>query len=108
MSWLLLVIDIHFLKPLNSYLSKTPDITMNGVEWEIKSPTSSEKTTIRNILQKATKQSSNIILDTMRTNTVDETVICQVKTYLSKHKSIKKFVLITKTRKIVVLKGKLW
>ena len=99
--------DVKFLKPLNTYKTKTPDITMNGIDWEIKSPTSSEKNTIKNSIHKATKQSRNLIVDTIRTNLSDEVIIQQIEVSIAKHRSIKKLIVITKTRKIIVLKGKL-
>ncbi len=99
--------DVHFIAPHNTYMSKTPDITMCGVDWEIKSPTGDNRTTVRNILNKAKKQSTNIIFDTIRTNAGDDKIIEQLTTYLETHTSIKKMIVIKKTREIVVLKGKL-
>jgi hypothetical protein len=99
--------DIKFLKPLNTYKTKTPDISMKGIDWEIKSPTSSEKTTIRNIVHKATKQSRHLIIDTVRTNLNDDLIIAQLEVSVAKHRRIKKLIVITKAREIIVLKGKL-
>ncbi len=67
--------NVLFIKPRNTYKTKTPDIVMSGLEWEIKSPTSSDRNTIRNILHKATKQSNNLIIDTIRTNMQDDEVV---------------------------------
>lgn len=99
--------DVRFLKPRNMYKTKTPDIAMVGLEWEIKSPTSSSKTTIRNIMLKGTKQSRYVIIDTIRTNLPDELIIRDLEKYATQHQSLKKLIMITKYRKIVVLKGKL-
>jgi Contact-dependent growth inhibition CdiA C-terminal domain len=99
--------DVMFLRPLNTYKTKTPDILMRGLEWELKSPTSSEKTTIPNIIHKATKQSSHLVVDTFRTNLSDIVVIAQLKACILKHRSIKKLIVITKSREIIELKGKL-
>ena len=100
-------LSVHFIAPRNTYMTKTPDIFMSGAEWEIKSPTGGDKTTVRNILNKAKKQSRNIVLDTMRTNMQDDQIIVHLTTYLRVHPSIKKMLVIKKTREIVVLKGKL-
>ncbi|MGB4957419.1 MAG: hypothetical protein WBO49_03145 [Candidatus Saccharimonas sp.] len=99
--------DISFLKPRNAYKTKTPDIAMAGLEWEIKSPTSSSKTTVRNIMLKGTKQSRHVIIDTIRTNLKDEEVMQELKKYIKQHKSIKKLIVVTKYRKMIVLKGRL-
>lgn len=100
-------LDVVFLRPLNTYKTKTPDITMAGLGWEIKSPTSSEKTTIRNIMLKGTKQSHYVIIDTLRTNLDDEVIMEQLKQYIAHHRSIKKLVVVTKYREIIALKGNL-
>lgn len=58
--------DVTFLKPDRRRGAKTPDIEMNRLRWEIKSPTGKSSRTIENNLRLALKQSSNIILDLRR------------------------------------------
>ena len=58
--------DITFLVPDRRVGAKTPDINMNGILWEIKSPTGKSSRTIENNLREAILQSSNIILDLRR------------------------------------------
>lgn len=100
-------LDVIFLRPRNTYKTKTPDIFMAGLEWEIKSPTSSERTTVRNIVLKGAKQSHHVIIDTLRTNLGDDVIIEQLKQHIAHHRSIKKLVVVTKYREIIVLKGNL-
>ena len=45
----------------------TPDIKMDGVKWEIKSPIGKGKYLMSNTIQKAVKQSCNVIIDLRRT-----------------------------------------
>ena len=58
--------DITFLLPDRRKGAKTPDIAMNGLFWEIKSPKGKSPRTIENNLRLALLQSSNIILDLRR------------------------------------------
>ena len=58
--------DIVFLRPSTIKGAHTPDIRMDGVEWEIKSPSGSSKRTIENNFRKAVVQSRYIIFDLRR------------------------------------------
>ena len=52
--------DVKFVKR-NS--GKTPDFLINGLYWELKSPTGSGKHNIQHKIQDAANQSMNIVLD---------------------------------------------
>ena len=58
-----LVKDITFIRPSAIPNIHSPDIIMDGVEWEIKCPVGDGKRTIHNCLIKAVKQSHNVIID---------------------------------------------
>ena len=58
--------DVTFLVPDRRRSAKTPDIEMNGLFWEIKSPTGRSSRTIENNLRLALRQSQNIVLDLRR------------------------------------------
>jgi len=55
--------DIEIIKPIASKRTKNPDIIMLGTIWEIKTPTSTNKNTIKNRFREASKQSTKIIFD---------------------------------------------
>jgi len=55
--------EVVFIAPSKINNIKSPDILMDGVEWEIKCPTGSSDRTIENNLRKALKQSNSIIFD---------------------------------------------
>ncbi len=61
-----LAAKVTFLTPDRRKGAKTPDIEMNGLHWEIKSPTGKSSRTIENNLRLALKQSPNIVLDLRR------------------------------------------
>lgn len=45
---------------------RTPDISIDGVLWEIKSPTGNSRHTMKHTLQNAAHQSSHVIVDLRR------------------------------------------
>ena len=55
--------DVELIPPSVIKGLRMPDIMINNVPWEIKSPTGNGKHTIKHNLQNATHQSNNIILD---------------------------------------------
>lgn len=55
--------DVVFLKPSSIPNTHTPDILMDGVEWEMKCPQGNGKRTIEENFRKAVKQSKYIIFD---------------------------------------------
>lgn len=55
--------DVEFILRANL---KTPDFKINGIMWELKSPTGSGRNNIERQLQTGLKQSPNIIFDARR------------------------------------------
>lgn len=93
--------NVAFLAPNRNKNSKTPDVIMDGIRWEMKSPTCNSKTTISNTLKRAVRQSSCIILDTRRTKLPDKSIQYEIERNLPLAKSISKVIMITKTKKII-------
>ena len=58
---------VEFIPEINT---KTADILLDGIEFEIKSPKSANANSLEHILKKAVKQSCNIIIDTSRMKNV--------------------------------------
>jgi hypothetical protein len=89
---------VEFLRPSKGYMVKTPDIDMMGVSFEIKSPFGNAKRTIRNNIDAAKAQSSNIVLDSRRTKLSDDDIIVELKREIVVKKSIKRLIMITKEK----------
>lgn len=91
--------DVMFLRPERK---KTPDIDVDGVKWEIKSPTGNGKKTIDNNLRAAHRQSRNVVLDLRRAKLHQSKAIARVNHYLAAgpHK-IQHLKVITKTQKVI-------
>jgi hypothetical protein len=91
--------NVTFLRPERK---KTPDIDINGIKWEIKSPKGSSKKTIENNLRAARKQSENIVIDLARSKMHMTRAVARAKFYIrTKAHSIKRLKIITKTGKII-------
>ena len=90
--------DIKFIPRSNQ---KTPDLLINKVEWELKSPTGAGKRNIQHTISKALKQSRYIIVDAR----FSKIHIAKIKSKLSSEMKInhriKKLILIDKQKNVV-------
>ena len=94
---------VEFLQPIGGYKIKTPDIVMNGLSWEIKSPTGSSRKSTIEYQFKGLKQSRNLIIDGRRTKLDDEFILKQISSEIARHSRIGKILFITKSGKVIVL-----
>lgn len=83
---------------------RTADFKINGVFWELKSPTGDSKRTIQNNLRSANKQSSNVVIDLRYCKMNSRTAVNRTKNAAATTKSIKKLLVITKDGKVLVIK----
>ena len=91
--------NVIFLRPGRQ---RTPDIEVNGVKWEIKSPVGSGKKTMENNLRAARKQSSYIVIDLRRTRLHYSRALSRINAYLkTENHTIKKVKIITKSKEII-------
>jgi UTP:GlnB (protein PII) uridylyltransferase len=90
--------DVIFLVPDRGKGAKTPDIEMNGLLWEIKSPSGKSSRTIENNLRLALRQSANIVLDLRRMDGRIPTkkLLNEVERQFTLARSIKHIIVITR------------
>lgn len=81
-------IDVELIPPSQIKYLRMPDIIMNGISWEMKSPVGKGKYTIQNILQSAAGQSRNIIIDLRRCKMPSEEAINKIRREFDKSKNI--------------------
>ncbi|MDR2192451.1 MAG: hypothetical protein LBO62_06205 [Endomicrobium sp.] len=96
--------DIEFLAPVRSKGIRTPDITMDGVFWEIKCPIGHGRRTLDRLLKNAMRQSKNIIFDLRRTSISDAQCLSKLKKEFKRRTNIKRFLVITKRQEMVDMK----
>lgn len=90
--------DVTFLVPNRCRGSKTPDIEMNGLAWEIKSPKGKSSRTLENNLRLALQQSPNIVLDLRRMDGRIPTkkLLAEIERRFDDAKTIKHIIVITR------------
>ena len=79
----------------------TPDIKMAGLKWEMKAPTGEGKYLIPNTIQKAVRQSPNVVVDLRRTKRHQTKCLRELENEFRKSTSLKRLKIITKNRKVV-------
>jgi hypothetical protein len=93
--------DVTFLLVTSD---KTPDIVVNGVRWEIKSPIGKGKRNLQHQIHRAIRQSKNIAFDARRSKIDIRKTRNYLNNYVKEDKRIKRLVLITKTEQVEVIK----
>lgn len=96
--------SVKFLKPTRARGAKTPDITIDGIQWEIKSPKSNGSRTIEHAVRSASKQSENIIIDLRQSQLNTNRAISQIKFHSLRRTNIKRLIVITKSEAILDIK----
>jgi hypothetical protein len=88
------------------YQSKTPDVKINGKMWEVKCPRNNGKHTIQHMMQTASKQASNLIVDLCRARAPLRS-LSLIKSESSRRSRLKNVIVITKNREVLYIKGSL-
>ena len=96
--------DIVFLRPSNIPGVYIPDIRMDGLEWEMKSPEGKSERTIRRNLHKASTQSRNVIFDLGRIGIPEDKCLKQLNEAFDSSHYIKNMIIVTKAKEIIRLK----
>ena len=94
---------VEFLRPIDGYQIKTPDIVMDGHLYEIKSPTGmSKKHTVKRQFDKATMQRAyGLVFDSRRTKLPDNYLLSEIRRELNSRRRIKKVIFISKSGVVV-------
>jgi len=92
---------VEFLRPIDGYKIRTADMVMNGVIWEVKSPTGKGRTTVKNQFKRAAKQATHVVFDARRVQLDEGFVVRLVRQQLEARKAIKVVLLITKAGAVV-------
>ena len=95
--------DVELIPKSNTQGVHTPDILMDKIRWEMKSPTGKGKYLISNTIQRAVLQSQNVIIDLRRTKRHQTKCLREINQEFEKSRSLKRIKIITKSRKIIDL-----
>ncbi len=80
---------------------RTADIRIQKIVWEMKAPRGSGRWTIKNIVQKASHQSENMIIDLFRIKIYEPRCLSELQRYFKKSKRIKRMKVVTKSKNII-------
>ena len=80
---------------------RTPDISINGALWEIKSPTGNGKNTIKHTIQNASHQATNVIVDLRRCKMQQDLAIKELERHFRLSRRIRRLKIITNDEKMV-------
>lgn len=93
--------DVELLPPSQQKGARTPDIRMNGLEWEMKSPKSNGKYTIEHSFRSALKQSPNIIFDIRSSKIPQAKCIFEIERRFNDFKKVKRVMIIARRNKLL-------
>ncbi|MCL2280307.1 hypothetical protein FWC31_00245 [Candidatus Saccharibacteria bacterium] len=93
--------DVELIPPKNS---RSADLIMDGITWEMKCPRGSGERTIEKLFQKALHQSVNLIFDLRKIALHGEKARKQTVRQFELRRSVKRLIIITKTGKILDMK----
>jgi hypothetical protein len=93
---------VEFVTVSNNHKAKTADVVIDGTLYEIKSPKTDKLSAVERNLKRATKQSSNIIIDSRRMSKLhDATIQKFLAQKLKQQKTIKKILFVNRKHKVI-------
>lgn len=95
--------NVEFLLPSYTKGVSSPDIKMDGILWEIKSPVGNSRQTIEKIFKIAQKQSKNVIFDLRRISMDEAKAMSKIQREFNLRRGIKRILVIKKDKKLIDL-----
>ena len=93
--------DVELLVPVQRKNARTPDISINGLYWEIKCPVGKSTNTIKRAFKTALRQSKYIIFDLRNSKMPDKVNVPKLEKEFSEIRSAKQLIIITKKGKLI-------
>lgn len=94
-------IDVELIPKSERKGVHAPDVIMNELKWEIKSPKGEGKYLMQNTIQKAVKQSKNVVVDLRRAKRSQERCLKELEKEFNNSRSLRRLKIITKSRRIL-------
>ena len=91
--------DVELIPASNIEGVHTPDIKMDGLKWEMKAPLGEGNQLMENTIQRALRQSQNIIIDLRHTKRHQTKCLRELEKQFLNKKGIKRLNVITKSGK---------
>lgn len=97
---------VEQISPSNTPHNSQPDIFMDQLVWEMKSPTSTSLKSIEQLFYRATRQSPNVIFDLRRLKIPENKVIQLLEKLLLNSRKAKNLLIITKSSQLLDFRQK--
>ena len=98
--------SIVFIRPSAIPNQHSPDIIMDGAEWEIKCPEGNSNRTIENNMRKALQQAHNVIFDLRHMKLPEKQCINQLEQQFQKRPQLKRLYIIKKNGDLLTYPAK--
>ena len=95
--------NVELIPKSNLQGVRTPDVRIEGLLWEIKSPKGEGKSLMKNTIQKACRQSCNVIVDLRRVKRYQEKCLSELNREFEYSRSLKRLKIITKNGSVIDL-----
>ena len=95
--------NVELIPKSNLQGVRTPDVRIEGLLWEIKSPKGEGKSLMKNTVQKACRQSCNVIVDLRRVKRYQEKCLSELNREFEYSRSLKRLKIITKNGSVIDL-----
>ena len=93
--------DVELIPTSNVEGVHTPDIKMSGIKWEMKAPIGEGKQLMENTIQKALRQSENIIIDLRHAKRHQTKCLRELEKQFKSKKKLRRLKIITKLGKVL-------
>lgn len=94
-------LDVELVPKSNREGAKSPDVKIEGLFWEMKSPEGCGKYLIQNTMHRAARQSENVIMDLRRIKLHQNRCLAEIEKQFKDLKRLKRVKIITKTKKVI-------
>ena len=93
--------DVELIPPSKIKGLQMPDLMLQGLPWEMKSPKGAGKNTIKHTIQNAGHQSSNIIVDLRRCKLSSDLALKDLNYYFKISKRVRRMKIIVNDEEII-------
>lgn len=99
-------LTVKFIRRSEEQRTTSADVTIGGIDWEIKSPRSGKARMIEQNLRRALRQSSSVVFDSRRMKGVPDAVVeRELRKCGAELKSLKRLIMVDRHGKIIESSG---
>ena len=93
--------DVYFIETGSQ---GSPDVSIKGIKWEIKSPIGDSANNIQKNMREASTQSENVVIDLRRSKLHQTRALGYIRKFTNRSKKLKRVLVVTKSKHILTLK----